>query len=141
MKIVLAVAVAILLFLLVVVGEFGYNWITACRGEEKAVFEEFPQYSPRTPEDLDPKPDNLDALSAAGSACFVVYRTPDGAQEVTDYFEERLEENGWKRSPGTGGPLTVRRGNYEYRLSFPGNLPGDPDSARGTQVQVILRDL
>ena len=127
-------AVAVLLF---PVAESGHGWLTACRGEERAVFEEFPQYSPRTPEKLDPRPD-LNAFTAVGGDCFVDYRTPDVASEVTGYFEERLRQNGWERPPGSVDPLYVRRGSYEYRVSFP-DAPGG--SARGTRVSVLVGEV
>ena len=51
--------------------------------------------------------------------------------------EERLRENGWEQAPGTGGPLYVRRGDYEYRVSFADYDPGG--SARGgTRVSVSV---
>ena len=130
-------ALAVVVVLLVPAGQFGYDWLTACRGEERAVFEEFPQYSPRTPEKLDPRPD-LNAFTAVGGACVVDYGTPDGASEVTEYFERRLRGNGWKQPPGTGGPLYVRRGDYEYRVTF---LDAHGGSARGTRVGVLVREL
>lgn len=140
-KIVAALAaLAVLLLLLLPVTDFGYLWITACRGEERAVFEEFPQYSPRTPQTLDPRPD-IETFLDVGGACVVTYRTPGVASEITGYFEERWKENGWKRPPelgprGTGDPLYVRRGDYEYRLSFADD-PGE--SARGgTRVVVSV---
>ena len=142
-KIILAVGALAVLLLLVPVGQFGYNWVTACRGQERAVFEEFPQYGPRTPQKLDPRPD-LNVFVDVGRVCYVGYRTPGVASEVTRYFEERWKENGWKRPPdigprGTGDPLYVRRGNYEYRVTF-GDAPGG--SARGgTRVSVSVGEL
>ena len=138
-KIVAAVAVlAVLVVLVLPVGQLGYDWLTACSGEERAVFEEFPQYSPRTPEELDPRPD-LNAFTAVGGDCYVDYRTPDGASKVTEYFEGRLEENGWRRPPGTTGPLAVRRGDYEYLVTF---LDAPGGSARGgTRVGVLVREV
>ena len=131
-------ALAVVVVLLVPVGQLGYDWLAACRGEERAVFEEFPQYSPRTPQELDPRPD-LNAFTAAGGACVVDYRTPDVASEVTEYFERRLEENGWKWPPGTSDPLYVRKGDYEYRVTF---LDAPGGSARGgTRVGVLVREV
>lgn len=139
-KIVLAIgALAVVFLLLLPVGELGYTWLTSCVGEEREVFEEFPQHSPRTPEELDPRPDDPDALSALGSACVVTYSTPDVATEVMDYFEGRLRENGWEvLPPGTeGAAVYARRGSYEYRVSF----SGDPTRTQGgtTPVTVIVR--
>ncbi len=136
-------ALAVLLLLLLPVADLGYLWLTACRGEERAVFEEFPQYSPRTPQTLDPRPD-IETFLDAGGACVVTYRTPGVASEITGYFEERWKENGWKRPPelgprGTDDLLYVRRGNYEYRVSFVDYAPGG--SARGgTRVSVSVRE-
>ena len=130
-------ALAAVALLLLPVAESGYGWLTACRGEERAVFEEFPQYSPRTPQELDPRPD-LNVFLDVGRVCYVEYRTPGVASEVTRYFEERWKKNGWKRPPGSGDPLYVRRGNYEYRLSFVDYDPGG--SVRGgTRVSVSVR--
>lgn len=130
-------AVAVALVLLVPLGGLGYRWITACRGEERAIFEEFPQYSPRTPQNLDPRPDDLEALSSLGDTCVAVYETPDVASEVLGYFAARLKENDWELRPSNGASLYARKGNYEYRISF----PSDPTSTRGTRVTVIVREL
>jgi hypothetical protein len=135
-RVISVVAVLVVLLLLVPL-QFGYNWVTACRGEERAVFEEFPQYDPRSPQKLDTKPDNLDALAAVGSGCVVVYSTPDEAREVRGYFVERLQENGWKVKHATeyDAPLYARRGNYEYRASF------REEARKETRLVVIVRDL
>ena len=136
-KIVLAVgALAVVFLLLLPVGELGYTWLMSCRGEERAVSEEFPQYSPRTPEKLDPRPDDPDALSALGSACIVTYRTPDVPTEILDYFEGHLRENGWEVRPSNSAALYARRGNYEYWVSFSGDLTSTQE---GTPVTVIVR--
>lgn len=138
MKIVSLIAVLIVLLLLLVpVGERGYTWLAACRGKDRAVFEEFPQYSPRNPEQLDPKPDDPDTLSALGSACVVTYRTPDVPTEVLGYFEGRLRDNGWELRPSNSAALYARRGNYEYRVSFSGDPTGTQE---GTPVTVIVRE-
>lgn len=137
-KIVSAIAVlVVLVVLLYPVGKLGFTWLTACMGEDRAVFEEFPQYSPRAPEELDPKPDAPDAVSALGSACIVSYRTPDVPTEVLDYFAARLEENGWEMRSSNIAALYARRGDYEYQVSF----SGDPTSRQeGTPVTVIVRE-
>jgi hypothetical protein len=134
-------ALAVLLLLLLPVADLGYLWITACRGEERAVFEEFPQYGPRTPQKLDPRPD-IETFLDVGGACVVTYRTPGVASEITGYFEERWKENGWERPPelgprGTGDLLYVRRGDYEYRLSFADDPGGSAQG--GTRGVVSVR--
>ena len=130
-------ALGVLVVLLLPVVEFGYTRLTACTGEERAVFDEFPQYAPRAPEDLDPKPDDPDVLSAFGSACVVSYSTPDAATQVIAYFEGRLRQNGWEVLPsGTdGAAVYARRGGYEYRVSFSGNPARTP---KGTPVSVVV---
>jgi hypothetical protein len=134
-KFVSVVAALVVLLLLLPVADVGYTWLTACEGEERAVFEEFPQYSPRAPEELDPKPDNIDALSAFGDACVVRYGTSDTATQVIDYFEGRLKENGWEVRPSNSAAVFARRGSYEYRVSF----TGDPTMTQGgTRLTVVV---
>jgi hypothetical protein len=69
--------------------------LTACRGEERATYEEFAQYSPRAPKELDPRP-GRGYVFALGGNCHVVFDTTSTREEITDYYTENLRERGWK---------------------------------------------
>jgi hypothetical protein len=128
----------VLVVLFLFMDQYGYAYLTSCRGEERAVFEEFPQYSPRTPRELDPTPEDPDVLAAYGSACVVGYYTPDLPSEILGYFEGRLEEKGWEVRPLNDAALYARRGDYEYRVYFTDDPTRTPQG--DMRLTVVVRE-
>ncbi len=101
-----------------------------CTDEERAVFEEFPQYGGQ---EIEPEPESVTG------GCVARFNTSDPEEEVFAYYSERLRENGWEveREPPpyselteptvagetdparvVGSTLFATRGVYAYRLTY-----------------------
>lgn len=100
------------------VGAFFYSRAAGCSAEERAVFQEFPQYGGR---EMEPE-----SNTGLGS-CAAYYETPDPPEQVQAYFAERLVANGWevKARPEEFGEdefggtiITATRDGYYYDVSY-----------------------
>lgn len=155
-----AAGIAIGFPLILFVSVIGWITLTACRGEEREAYEEFDQYSPRTPRDLDPRP-GWGYVFALGGNCHVVFDTESNREEITDYYAENLRERGWKieveqprafsettenRRPETTESeysrvtaVSATRGQYSYRVRIfdESSLRDPPEKLR---VAVTVRD-
>jgi hypothetical protein len=120
-----AVAAAGLLALagLCVGGALLYSRAAGCSPEERAVFEEFPQYG-----GLEVKPES----NINWGSCATDYETPDSREEVRAYFSKQLRANGWEveipepppettpaGEPALGGDLLrANRDGYQYWVLY-----------------------
>ena len=100
---------------------FGALWLPAalaCSSDERAVYEEFPQYGGRGVE-----PEG----NPESGSCAAYYETPGSEEEVFAYFRGRLEENGWEERPAESWraegaryvptELVYERGDFRYEVS------------------------
>lgn len=90
-----AVGTFVMLPVLFFGGIIGWMTLTACRGEQRATYEEFAQYSPRQPRDLEPRP-GFGYVFALGGNCHTVFNTADSSEEVAGYYTENLRRRGWE---------------------------------------------
>ena len=104
--------------------------LTACSKEERAVFEEFPDYG-----GLERKPEPF----AESGGCAVFYDTEASQERVTEYYMEQLESHGWKAEQmvseatltesGRTAPsidIMARRDDYYYEVLFESHELYDP---------------
>lgn len=100
--------------------------MTACNAEERAVFEEFPQYG-----GIEKEPEPF----AESGGCAVFYDTPDPQERVAEYYARQLKAHGWKveKREGKGTiyleeqnkkktiptvEVMARRGDFSYEVLF-----------------------
>lgn len=89
-----------------------------CRGEDRAIYEEFPQYGGQDVE-LGP--------AGPGANCNARFPSTAPREEVLTYYSERLRENGWEVEV-IGANLYGRRDGYAYRVEHGG--PTGPTTTR-----------
>ena len=106
-------AVALLVF-----GAFALPGVLACSAEERAVFEEFPQYG-----ELRVEPSG----NPDSGSCAAYYDTRAPAGEVFAYFKEQFGENGWDERPTESYRLVVEGGG---EFCVPSNLVAKRDGFR-----------
>lgn len=127
---------AILAIPIAAVGAVFIQGSLVCGPEERAAFDEFAQYGGREME----AEGNIEPDS-----CFVNYSTPDSVDEVSAYFLEEFEANGWTierkyRTTRDGSmDISATRGELYYEVSLYAIQERDPqplDSGSDISVNV-----
>lgn len=103
-------------------GALLYSRAAGCSLDERAVFEEFPQYG-----GLEVEPES----NINWGSCGTDYETPASREEARAYFSERLRANGWEvpaepppgempgGEPALGGDLLrATRDGYQYWVLY-----------------------
>jgi hypothetical protein len=100
-----------------------------CSDEERAIYEEFPQYGGWIEPGTNP----------ATGACFVRYEeTQSTKEEVQTYYSERLRENGWRvtREPSVD---ELASPDVTTRLKTVPDEPGETTEVQYTRVRELIR--